>query len=143
MAHFVALDENNVVTAINVIADSDCLDGEGNESEAVGIAFCEALFAEEGDYPHVAWKQTSYTNRIRKQYARVGGRYDPVRDEFIDLQPHDSWTLNATNDWTPPNVRPDDIFENRGGEMILTTWYAWDELAYLKNNEHGWEPHEE
>ena len=28
MAHFAVLDENNIVTAVNVIADADCLDGE-------------------------------------------------------------------------------------------------------------------
>jgi hypothetical protein len=42
MAHFAVLDGSNSVTAVNVIADADCLDGE-SESEAVGIAFCEAL----------------------------------------------------------------------------------------------------
>ena len=128
MAHFVSLDENNLVTAINVIADSDCLDGDGNESEAVGIAFCETLF--DGG----TWKQTSYNDRIRKQYAVIGGRYDPTRDEFILLQEFPSWTLNATNDWTPPNVQPEDTAD---------TWYYWDETAYQANNEHGWTPMEE
>ena len=43
MAHFAVIDGSNVVTNVNVIADADCLDGDDNESEAVGIAFCETL----------------------------------------------------------------------------------------------------
>ena len=41
MAHYAQLDENSTVLTIVVIADSDTLDGDGNESEAVGIAFCK------------------------------------------------------------------------------------------------------
>ena len=43
MAHFAQLNDNNEVIAVNVIADADCLDGDNNESEAVGIAFCQTL----------------------------------------------------------------------------------------------------
>ena len=52
MAHFAQLDDSNVVLAINVIADADCLDGE-TESEAVGIAFCKSLWGAD-----TIWKQT-------------------------------------------------------------------------------------
>jgi hypothetical protein len=121
MAHFAVLDENNTVTAVNVIADADCLDGE-TESEAVGIAFCESLWGA-GTY-----KQTSYNNKIRKQFAEVGGTYDPVRNEFIKIKPYASWTLNATNDWTAPINKPDD------GKI-----YEWNESAYQADNTNGWD----
>ena len=62
MAHFAQLNDSNVVLAVNVIADADCLDGDDNESEAVGIAFCKSLWGSD-----TTWKQTSYNNRIRKQ----------------------------------------------------------------------------
>ena len=122
MAHFAVIDENNAVTAVNVIADEDCLDGE-NESEAVGIAFCESLWGS-GTY-----KQTSYTNRIRKQFAEVGGTYDPVRDEFVAFKPFASWTLNATNDWVAPITKPADT---------STHVYEWDEDVYQGDNTLGW-----
>ena len=118
MAHFAVLDGSNNVTAVNVIADADCLDGE-SESEAVGIAFCEALWGA-GTY-----KQTSYNGNIRKQYAMVGGTYDPVRDEYVDIKDFASWTLNATNDWIAPLVKPEGN-------------YYWDEDAYQVDNTTGW-----
>ena len=44
MAHFAQLNDSNVVISVNVIADADCLDDNGNESEAIGIAFCKSLW---------------------------------------------------------------------------------------------------
>ena len=120
MAHFAQLDDSNVVLAINVIGDADCLDGE-TEAEAVGIAFCKSLWGADS-----IWKQTSYNGTIRKQYARVGGTYDPSRDEFVGLRPWASWVLNATNDWTAPVVKP-------AGN------YMWHEIRYQADNTTGWQ----
>ena len=39
MAHFAKLDENNIVLSVEVVMDSDCLDADDNESEAVGITY--------------------------------------------------------------------------------------------------------
>tara|TARA_R110002012_G_scaffold321723_1_gene550943 strand:+ start:1011 stop:1415 length:405 start_codon:yes stop_codon:yes gene_type:complete len=114
MAHFAVLNESNEVEAINVIADSDCLDGDGNESEAVGIAFCVSLFGA-GNY-----KQTSYNERIRKHYAEVGGKYDASADEFVRPQPFPSWTLDDNNDWQPPIAKP-----------VGLGYWGWSEQAYI------------
>ena len=123
MAHFAILDDSNVVTAINVIADADCLDSDGNESEAVGIEFCVSLWGV-GNYV-----QTSYNSTIRKQFAIVGGEYDAEKDKFLWIQPHASWTLNADDDWESPlGVRP--VKENFA--------YTWDESAYQADNSTGW-----
>ena len=118
MAHFAVLDGSNNVTAVNVIADADCLDGE-SESEAVGIAFCESLWGA-GTY-----KQTSYNNNMRKQFAKVGGTYDPVRDEYVAVKPSASWTLDSKNDWQPPIPKP-------------APNYRWDESAHQADNSTGW-----
>ena len=75
MAHFAQLDENNIVTQVIVVNNSELLDENGNESEAKGIAFCQSLFG--GN-----WKQTSYNANFRKNYAGIGFSYDPVADEF-------------------------------------------------------------
>ena len=120
MAHFAQLNDSNIVLAINVIADADCLDG-ATESEAVGITFCKSLWGAD-----TIWKQTSFNGTIRKQFAVVGGSYDPTRNEFVGLSPWASWVLNATNDWTAPLVKPDGNYE-------------WSETAYQADNTTGWE----
>ena len=66
MAHFAQLNDSNTVLTINVIADADCLDGDGNESEAVGVSFCEGLFGV-GTY-----KQTSYNTYANKHFDADG-----------------------------------------------------------------------
>lgn len=109
MAHFAELDKDNVVLRVIVVHNNDCLDESGNESEAVGIAFCQSLFG--GN-----WKQTSYNANFRKNYAGAGFTYDPVRDAFIRPQTFPSWTLDENCNWQPPTPMPDD------GKM-----YYWDE----------------
>ena len=73
MAHFAKLDENNVVLRVSVIDNSNTLDGDGNESESVGVAYINSI------HPHEAgqftWKQTSYNNNFRGNYAGIGMVY--------------------------------------------------------------------
>ncbi len=110
MAHFAQIDDNAIALRVIVVSNNDCLDANGNESEAVGVAFCQNLFG--GN-----WLQTSYHGNIRVRYAGVGYRYDSVRDAFIAPQPYLSWIFNEiTLDWDPPIPYPTD------GKA-----YAWDE----------------
>lgn len=111
MAHFAELDENNIVLRVIVVDNSDLLDADGVEQEALGVAFCQSLFGG-------AWKQTSYNRNFRKNYAGVGYTYDPSRDAFIPPAPaFASWVLNeATCCWEAPIPYPQD--ENR---------YVWSE----------------
>jgi hypothetical protein len=62
------------------------------------------------------WVQCSYNGNFRKQYPGTGYTYDKVNDVFIMPQPHPSWALDASFDWQPPTVMPDD------GKP-----YEWDE----------------
>ena len=57
MAHFAQLNSNNHVTQVIVVGNDDITDGNGIESEIVGISFCQKHV---GDFTTV-WKQTSYT----------------------------------------------------------------------------------
>jgi len=98
MAHFVKLDENNIVTD-GVVVNNDALDTDNEE--ASGIAFLNNLYGIEEN-----WKQTSYNNNIRKQYAGIGFSYDPVADVFIAPQPYPSWSLDADHNWHPPTPQP-------------------------------------
>ena len=110
MAHFAQLDENSVVLQVIVVNNSECLDENGIESEAVGVAFCQSLLG--GN-----WKQTSYNGTIRKNYAGAGYTYDSGRDAFIPPKPYASWLLNETTClWDSPIAYPTD------GKK-----YQWDE----------------
>ena len=112
MAHFAKLDEDNVVLEVNVVNNSDLLDENGKESEAVGIAF---LVQWSGGYQN--WKQTSYNGTFRKNYAGIGYQYDEQRDAFIPPKYYESWVLDEeTCQWVAPVPMPQD------GES-----YIWDE----------------
>jgi hypothetical protein len=76
MAHF-ALIENDVVTNVIVINNSDCGGGDFPESEPIGQAFIASL--------NVAgeWLQTSYNGNFRGTYAGIGYTYDSDLDEFV------------------------------------------------------------
>jgi hypothetical protein len=102
MAYFAKLDENNVVTQVISIANSDTADANGVEKEHIGAAFCERLFGG-------TWKQTSYNNNIRKNYAGIGFTYQEDIDAFVPPKPFASWLLNEqTAQWEAPVAMPDD-----------------------------------
>jgi len=108
MAHFAELDENNIVVNVLVVNNSDMLDEEGNESEALGIAFLHNLFGSEK-----TWVQTSYHSNFRKSYAGIGYEYKAAEDAFV-IQPFPSWTYNAsTVEYEPPIPKPDGNYEWR------------------------------
>jgi len=87
MAHFAKLDENNVVTTVVVVNNSELL-VNGVESEAKGVEFLISLFGDSN------WKQTSYNGNFRKNYAGIGYTYDPDRDAFIPLKPDGNYVLD-------------------------------------------------
>lgn len=112
MANFAELDQNNIVLRVIVISNDDILDKDGNENEAVGVAFCKRLFGE-----NTNWKQTSYNRNFRKNYAEINGSYREDLDAFIPEQPFPSWILNTNYFfWDPPTPYPND------GKK-----YYWDE----------------
>lgn len=78
MAHFAQLDENNVVTQVIVVNNSELTDENGNEVEAKGIEFCQVLFG-----ANTRWVQTSYNGNFRSVYASVGDKYDADADKFV------------------------------------------------------------
>lgn len=114
MAHFAQLDSNNVVLQVIVVDNSELLDSNDVEQEAIGITFCTNLFGAD-----TRWKQTSYNGNIRKNYAGVGFTYDSTRDAFISPQPYASWILNETTcQWESPVPMP---------ESTETTYHVWNE----------------
>ena len=73
MAHFAEIDENNIVTRVLVVGDDQEHRGQEFLANDLGL----------GGF----WIQTSYNNRIRKNYAGIGFQFDPTRDAFIPPQP--------------------------------------------------------
>jgi hypothetical protein len=131
MAHFAELDNSNKVIRVVVIANDDCLDNRGQESEDVGISFCKSLFGEDGN-----WKQTSYNRNFRVHYAGPGFTYNEKLDAFIPPQPFASWTLNEERcSWDPPVPYPtveDPTKESYLWNESLQEWYL-DKTFNLEN----------
>tara|TARA_B100000676_G_scaffold233025_1_gene232009 strand:+ start:1925 stop:2299 length:375 start_codon:yes stop_codon:yes gene_type:complete len=110
MAHFAEIDENNSVQRVIVVHNNELLDENGEEKEALGVAFCNSLLGG-------TWLQTSYNKNMRKNFAGIGFTYDSVRDAFIPPKPFNSWVLDeATCLWEAPVAYPSDEKN-----------YEWDE----------------
>jgi hypothetical protein len=115
MAHFAKINVNtNQVVHVSVVDNWNLVDGEGNEVEAIGIAYLESVHGSDSNY---IWRQTSYNGNLRKNYAGIGMTWDAGRNAFISPKPFNSWTLNEdTCRWDPPTPMPND------GKM-----YSWNE----------------
>jgi len=138
MAHFAKLDENNIVTQVIVVSNDDCIDPHtGEEDEVLGIAFCKKLLG--GN-----WKQTSYNNNMRGNYAGIGYKFHSgvatlgvgSTDVFLPAQPYASWTISTTAaEWVSPLGDAPALTD---AEAAAKKYYAWDESAYQADNSTGW-----
>lgn len=106
MAHWAEIDENNIVIRVLV----------GDNNDPNGDEGYQWLIDNLGG----TWIKTSYNNRIRKQYAGAGYKYDPEADVFIQPQPFPSWTLDENFDWQPPKPKPEGIY-----------WWDEDSLEWI------------
>ena len=120
MAHFAELDSNSVVIRVVVISNND-VNANGGDLSAEAETFVGTLIP---FIDGVAWKQTSYNNNFRKQYARIGGKYDTVRDNFLDPQPYSSWALDGNDDWQAPITRPNVIIPDWDEDNLRWTGIA-------------------
>ena len=102
MAHFAKLKSRKVVNVVTVNNNELLIDGVENEQK--GIDFLNNLYG-----TNDVWKQTSYNNNFRKNYAGIGFIYDEARDAFISPKTYDSWIFNETTcRWEAPIAKPDD-----------------------------------
>lgn len=97
MAHFAKLDDNNNVIDVVTISN-ESIDPLNEESS--GIAFLT-----EWSNGYTNWKQTSYTAKIRFNYAGIGYIYDPIDDAFIapPICDHKELILNDKKQWECAN----------------------------------------
>ena len=114
MAHWAEIDSNNNVVRVLV----------GDNNDPNGDEGYQWLLDNLGG----TWIKTSYTGKIRKQYAGIGYKYDPDADVFIAPQPYPSWSLDSNHDWQPPVAYPND------GLMYFWNEEAQDWEAYVSPN---------
>tara|TARA_B100000131_G_scaffold224127_1_gene215762 strand:+ start:219 stop:659 length:441 start_codon:yes stop_codon:yes gene_type:complete len=141
MAHFAKLDANNIVEQVIVVGNEDTADSSGTETEAIGVAFCQKLVG-----AGTNWKQTSYNNNMRGNYAGIGMTYmEGVRtlgvastDVFIPQQPYASWTVGInTATWYPP-ANPGAAPELSDSDKTAGKYYEWNESNYQSNPSTAW-----
>ena len=141
MAHFAKLDANNLVTQVIVVANEDTADSSNVETESIGVAFCQKLMGASTN-----WKQTSYNNSFRGNYAGIGYTYISnvaslgvgSTDIFISQQPYDSWAVGVgTAQWYPPS-NPGDAPALTTSERDAGKYYAWNESNYNTNPATAW-----
>ena len=150
MAHFAELkamtdptgftsDSHQVVQRVVVVGNAIAAGGGtlgDNDMHVDGENWCVNFF--QGGI----WKQTSYNNNFRKQYAGKGFVYDPAKDKFICSQPYGSWSLDENDDWKAPITYPSIRNDGKAGteEDPNEWWYGiwWDEEAHQADNLKGW-----
>ena len=103
MAHFAKINEENIVTDVVVVDESQEHRGEDFLANDLGFGG--------------RWIQTSYNTKLgqhlnggiplRKNYACVGYIYDPIRDAFYQQQPYPSWVFDEDKCcWNSPIPAP-------------------------------------
>ena len=122
MAHFAEIDENNIVTRVLVVDNSQEDNGQEFLANTLGLGG--------------TWIKTSYNTQggvhtnggtpLRKNYAGIGYTYDSGRDAFIPPKPYNSWVLNEdTCLWNAPTPMPTDGKPYRWNEDNLN----WEEIV--------------
>ena len=131
MAHFAKLDSNNIVETVIVVANADISDSTGQESESLGVAFCQKLMG-----VNTNWKQCSYNGNFRGNYAGIGNTYMTnvatlgvgSTDIFINPQPYASWAIGVnTASWYAPIAGPPELTDS---QKSANQYYIWDEDAH-------------
>ena len=124
MAHFAKLGTGNIVEQVIVVSNDIAT------TEQAGSDFINKLYNTRD-----VWKQTSYNNNFRKNYAGIGFHYDQQKDAFIAPKPFNSWLLNEdTCLWEAPVAMPELTQE----QIDNKNYYVWNESIInweLKNNE--------
>jgi len=120
MAYFAKLGTGNIVEKVISINNAVITDANGIEQEQLGVDFINNLYNTRD-----VWKQTSYNNNFRKNFAGIGYKYDQTKDAFISLKPNlPSWILNEdTCLWNSPIVVPKLTQEQKDNNQ----YYKWNE----------------
>ena len=141
MAHFAKLDANNVVEQVIVVNNDDIKDNSGTEVESIGVAFCQKLLG-----AGTNWKQTSYNDNFRGNYAGIGMTYAEnvatlgvaSTDIFIGVNTNPSWSVGVnTAAWYPP-ANPGDAPALTNAQRTAGKYYVWNETDYNADPSTAW-----
>jgi len=146
MAHFAELEsktdptgftsDTHLVVKRVVVVGNDIPAGGGtledNDCHADGETWCVDFF--KGG----TWKQTSYNNNFRKQYAGMGYVYNASKNKFLNVQPYASWALDGSDDWQAPVTYP-----NGDQSAYQITWdednLRWIGTKISDDSNHRWD----
>ena len=139
MAHFAELesktdptgftsDTHLVVKRVIVVANDEVPSDEHVDGETWCVNF----------FGGGTWKQTSYNNNFRKQYAGIDHVYDASKNKFLRAQPYASWALDNSDDWQSPITYPS-VSSGGSGESAFFYIIRWNETKYNADNDTGWE----
>jgi hypothetical protein len=111
MAHYALINSNNIVIHVITGLDENVIQTESDGTQVGGTTEAwEQFYSTRPWFAGLTCKRTSYNGNIRKNYATIGGIYDPDFDVFIAPRPYPSWKLNYTTyQWDAPVARPDEI----------------------------------
>ena len=118
MQYFAELDESNTVTRILVYGD------EVTEAEVIVLMLGNWMrtcdHTSQGEHTGDDGEPDA-GNAFRKNFAKIGDVYDPVRDAFISPKPYPSWVLDETTCcWEAPVERPVNVDMLRWDEETLS-----------------------
>ena len=100
MAHFAQL-SGSIVQQV-IVVNNDVITSGSQEVEQLGIDFCKSIVGSDTE-----WKQTSYNNQFRGNFAGTGFTYDSTLDAFLPPKPYNSWILDTGSfNWDAPVSYP-------------------------------------
>jgi hypothetical protein len=139
MAHFAKLGSNGKVIQVLTLNNSDMLNADGVEDEAVGQQYLER----HNNWPAQMWIQTSYntsgnthnsgdnSKAFRGNYAGIGYTWDEDDQIFWPKKPYASWVKhNESASWKSPigdapALTAEQTSQNEAGTH--SWYYAWNE----------------
>ncbi len=124
MAHFADCNASGKVLQVLVFSNEDVNAHGGDLSTEVEQWI-------ESTTPHASggsfWKQTSYNNNFRKQYAGPGMIYNANLDMFVGTEPDGpGWTLDSNGDWQPGSTYPTELEYEVDPSTIMPIQIYWD-----------------
>jgi hypothetical protein len=139
MAHFAELEsktdptgftsDTHLVVKRVIVVGNDCVP---SDEHVDGETWCVNFF--KGG----TWKQTSYNNNFRKQYAGIGYVYDASKNKFLNPQPYKSWALDGNDDWQAPVT-----FPNGDQSAYIISWdednERWLGTKISDDSKHRWD----
>jgi hypothetical protein len=127
MAHFAKLGVGNIVEQVIVVSNDIAT------TEQAGVDFINKLYNTRD-----VWKQTSYNNNFRKNFAGIGYQYDQEKDAFIAPKPYNSWVLNEdTCNWESTIPYPEtytlNLIDTSDNTTTIRDPYKWNESTLTWN----------